>query len=189
MRGCQSPVWIWLVNYLHLHLHLHKRWCTCGHGSFHLLPRRFTEGTPEMLARRTPADSYLGECHSLDFNLGETAGQGAVADGLAEHVRISDCLCQGGRRCLGDDVNLGSGNVTVARICTRIRAGLGNRVGFDHRRDAGRNELTPSQERSNLNTRSAAVHMAIQLSYHVEASTWQRCCVPLPGDPACTVVQ
>ena len=23
LRSCQSPIWIWLVNYLHLHLHLH----------------------------------------------------------------------------------------------------------------------------------------------------------------------
>ena len=23
IRRCQSPIWIWLVNYLHLHLHLH----------------------------------------------------------------------------------------------------------------------------------------------------------------------
>ena len=24
-RSCQSPIWIWLVNYLHLHLHLQVR--------------------------------------------------------------------------------------------------------------------------------------------------------------------
>ena len=24
LRSCQSPIWIWLVNYLHLHLHLHE---------------------------------------------------------------------------------------------------------------------------------------------------------------------
>ena len=23
IRSCQSPIWVWLVNYLHLHLHLH----------------------------------------------------------------------------------------------------------------------------------------------------------------------
>ena len=23
IRSCQSPTWIWLVNYLHLHLHVH----------------------------------------------------------------------------------------------------------------------------------------------------------------------
>ena len=22
IRSCQSPIWIWLVNYLHLHLHV-----------------------------------------------------------------------------------------------------------------------------------------------------------------------
>ena len=25
LRSCQSPIWIWLVNYLHLHLHLHQQ--------------------------------------------------------------------------------------------------------------------------------------------------------------------
>ena len=25
LRSCQSPTWIWRVNYLHLHLHLHVR--------------------------------------------------------------------------------------------------------------------------------------------------------------------
>ena len=31
IRSCQSPIWIWLVNYLHLHLHLQALGCTCGH--------------------------------------------------------------------------------------------------------------------------------------------------------------
>ena len=33
LRSCQSPIWIWLVNYMNLHLHLHCTWLCMSPGA------------------------------------------------------------------------------------------------------------------------------------------------------------
>ena len=101
IRSCQSPIWIWLKNYLHLHLNLH--WATCHGTQMSLWQSLDAATTGSKYERRgAVADACVGHVRCVCFF-------GTCTSDHARGRHICVCACLIGNSCVrGHDVATGA---------------------------------------------------------------------------------